>query len=158
MSHSAASRLALGFVPLLCFLASGCSMSNTLEDDPLLVVLLQEAAWNKGDLIGFMAGYHRAPDTTFLSASGMQSGWDAVLERYQKKYPDRASMGRVKFSDLKSRPLGGSDAMLVTGEWRLEREKDPAGGVFTLVMERFDAGWRIVHDHTSAYPPPAPMP
>jgi ketosteroid isomerase-like protein len=29
-------------------------------------------------------------------------------------------------------------------------------GVFTLVVERRPEGWRIVHDHTSVGPEPAP--
>ena len=47
----------------------------------------------------------------------------------------------------------GSDAALVLGHWHLKREKDEIGGVFTLVVQRFPEGWRIIHDHTSASPP-----
>lgn len=136
---------------LLTPFLSGCVGPSVLEDDPLLVVLQQQQAWNRGDLLGFMAGYHRAPDTTFSSADGQLSGWDTVYQRYLARYPDRSAMGKLTFSDLKARPLG-RDAFLITGTWGLARDKDAPGGVFTLIMSRFDAGWRIVHDHTSAFP------
>ena len=75
------------------------------------------------------------------------------MDRYRRSYPDRAAMGRLEFSDLEITPLG-PDAALVLGRWRLKREKDSPGGVFTLVARRFPEGWRIIHDHTSAVAPP----
>jgi hypothetical protein len=34
----------------------------------------------------------------------------------------------------------------------LARQKGDVGGVFSLVLERFPEGWRIIHDHTSEVP------
>jgi|RhiMethySRZTD1v2_1073278.scaffolds.fasta_scaffold62869_3 ketosteroid isomerase-like protein len=143
-------RTCLGAAALLVPALLGCNMAPSPADDPIVVVLAQQAAWNRGDVIGFMAGYHRASDTTFSGADGTLQGWDEVLRRYQEKYPDRASMGKLSFSKLHARRLG-SNAALVTGEWRLERANDAPGGVFSLVFERLEAGWRIIHDHTSLF-------
>ncbi len=57
-------------------------------------------------------------------------------------------MGKLEFSGLKIRPLGPDDA-LVLGYWHLKRRVGDLGGVFSLVFQRFPAGWRIIHDHTS---------
>jgi ketosteroid isomerase-like protein len=114
------------------------------------VIRAQEDAWNRGDIAGFMEGYERSEDITFSSDRGMTRGWQAVLDRYRKTYPDRGAMGKLTFTNLEVTPLG-DDAALVTGEWRLERERDAPGGVFSLVMKRLPQGWRIVHDHTSAF-------
>jgi ketosteroid isomerase-like protein len=76
-------------------------------------------------------------------------GWQGLHDRYRRTYPDRAAMGRVSFSDLEIRLLG-CDAALVLGRWRLDRERDTPGGVFTLVLRKFPEGWRIIHDHTSS--------
>ena len=46
----------------------------------------QVAAWNRGDLDGFMAGYWKSPDLVFFSNGTRTRGWQATLERYQKRY------------------------------------------------------------------------
>ena len=109
----------------------------------------QSAAWNRGDVEGFMAGYWKSEKTTFSGANGVLRGWQAVLERYRRDYPDRAAMGTLTFSGLEITALA-PDAALVLGNWHLERASGPVGGVFSLVLRKFPEGWRILHDHTSA--------
>jgi uncharacterized protein (TIGR02246 family) len=109
----------------------------------------QQAAWNGGDVNAFMEGYWKSSDLTFAGSSGITRGWEPVMARYRKNYPDPAAMGHLDFTDIEVRPLG-NDAALVLGRWHLKRLNDQPGGVFTLVFQRFPEGWRIVHDHTSA--------
>lgn len=108
----------------------------------------QQAAWNRGDIPAFVSGYWHSPELTFSGAGGVQRGWDGVLARYQRNYPDRRAMGQLDFSALEYRFLG-PDAALVLGRWHLKRENDELGGVFSLVWQRFPEGWKIIHDHTS---------
>jgi uncharacterized protein (TIGR02246 family) len=108
----------------------------------------QTAAWNRGDIEGFMQGYWHSDGTTFSGSSGVSRGWQALLERYRKKYSTRAIMGHLEFSELEITALG-DEAALILGRWHLDRESGPVGGVFTLVARRFPEGWRIIHDHTS---------
>ncbi len=109
----------------------------------------QDAAWNKGDLEGFMAGYSKSQDLTFFSGPTKTSGWKATLERYQKKYQSEGNeMGKLTFSELEIEILG-PDSAFVRGRWQLVRSKDKPGGLFTLIFKRTPEGWRIVHDHTS---------
>ena len=102
-----------------------------------------------------MEAYWRSPDLTFSGTSGVQRGFEAVRARYKKVYPDRSTMGQLYFSDLEFHFIG-NDGALVLGHWHLTRDKDKGdiGGVFSLVWQRFPEGWRIIHDHTSAVPPP----
>jgi beta-aspartyl-peptidase (threonine type) len=109
----------------------------------------QVAAWNKGDLEGFMEGYWRSPKLSFSSGSDVTRGWDATLARYKKRYRSGdAEMGKLTFTELEVEPLG-PEAALVRGHWQLVRTKDKPGGVFTLIFRKLPEGWRIVHDHTS---------
>jgi ketosteroid isomerase-like protein len=114
----------------------------------------QVAAWNRGDIEGFMQKYWKSERLVFVGSNGITRGWQTVLERYKRVYPDRAAMGKLTFSDLETTALG-KDAALVLGRWKLERTADKPGGVFTLILRRFPEGWRIVHDHTSSTTVPA---
>ena len=109
----------------------------------------QQNNWNEGNVDAFLEGYWHSPDLTFSGTGGIARGWDGVLARYKKNYPDRAAMGRLDFYDLEFRFLG-PDAALVLGHWHLARAQGDIGGIFSLVWQRFPEGWRIVHDHTSA--------
>jgi ketosteroid isomerase-like protein len=121
------------------------------------VLSVQQTAWNRGDVEAFLVGYWRSPELTFSGSSGVARGWDGVLARYKKNYPDRAAMGQLDFSELEFRFLG-PDAALVLGRWHLKRQQDGIGGVFTLVWQRFPDGWKIIHDHTSVVAPSKPNP
>ena len=93
------------------------------------------------------AGVHEM--VTFAGRTGFTRGWDTVLTRYQRTYPDQASMGHLEFSELEVRPLG-PDATLVLGKWHINRPAGDVGGIFTLVLQKFPEGWRITHDHTTS--------
>jgi beta-aspartyl-peptidase (threonine type) len=116
------------------------------------VIQAQEAAWNAGDLEGFMNGYARSDKTTFVSGDEVTRGWEPVLARYRARYSNREKMGTLSFSDLEITPLG-SDAAVVLGRWQLKRAEDNPRGRFTLIFRRLPEGWRIVQDHTSAAAP-----
>jgi ketosteroid isomerase-like protein len=113
----------------------------------------QQSNWNQGDVDAFLEGYWHSPDLTFSGSGGIAHGWDGVLARYKKNYPDRAAMGQLDFSGLEFHFLG-KDAALVLGHWHLARTQGDIGGVFSLVWQRFPEGWRIIHDHTSTVEKP----
>lgn len=109
----------------------------------------QEAAWNAGDLRGFMDVYLRTRAMTFLSGGSVRQGWQDAYYAYVRAYPDRASMGTLTFSDLTVTPLAPTTA-IAWGRWRLARADDAPGGLFTLILEKRRGTWRIIHDHTSS--------
>ena len=117
------------------------------------VLSAQQEAWNHGDIDGFMNGYARDETTVFVSGDEVTRGWQTVRDRYFKKYGDRAKMGMLTFSDLEIEQLG-PDSATALGRWELKRANDMPHGRFTLIFSHTPDGWRIVHDHTSAAPPP----
>jgi uncharacterized protein (TIGR02246 family) len=109
----------------------------------------QVAAWNKGDLVGFMKGYWNSKDLTFVSGKDETRGWQETLDRYKKRYQSEGKeMGKLAFADVTVRELAPGVA-LITGKWELTLSKETVGGRYTLVMKKLDEGWRIIHDHTS---------
>lgn len=109
----------------------------------------QAAAWNRGDLEGYMDGYDRSPNTEFVGGDTINRGWQAVLDRYKQRYDTREKMGMLTFSDLEITLLS-KDAALVLGRWRLKRANDEPHGTFSLLLRKTKVGWRIVHDHSSS--------
>jgi ketosteroid isomerase-like protein len=110
----------------------------------------QVAAWNRGDVAGYMEGYAKEETTTFISGDTITRGWRTVLERYKTRYDTRKKMGALAFTELELKPLS-EFYFMATGRWQLTLEGgDTPHGRFTLIFRRTNAGWRIVHDHTSS--------
>jgi ketosteroid isomerase-like protein len=114
----------------------------------------QIAAWNRGDLPGYMDGYARTPALVFTSGGDVRRGWQDALDHYQARYAtDPRAMGTLAFAIDSIDPVG-ADGAVVLGRWDLTHSPHDGRGVFTLVLERRAEGWRIIHDHTSVSPPP----
>jgi len=133
--------------------ALGCQTTPPEVDTSELldVLYIQEAAWNDGDIEGFMAaGYLRSGELTFLSGGDWTRGYDTVLARYRSRYAEGGrEMGRLAFSEMEVEVLA-PDVGLVRGRWQLTfSDGTSRSGLFTLVMRHEYEGWRIVHDHTS---------
>lgn len=113
------------------------------------VLVDQVAAWNAGDIEGFMKGYWNSDSTVFLSGGTLTRGYSGVLSRYKKTYGTRDKMGKLEFTELQVRMITPTFGV-ATGVWRLHRVNDQPWGRFTLLVEKKPEGWRIIHDHTSS--------
>lgn len=136
---------------LLLGLTSAFSKTKAAKDARAIQAVLdaQCAAWNRGDIEGFMDGYERSDKTVFVGGDNVTRGWQTVLDRYKKNYNTREKMGTLTFSDLEITPIG-NDGALVVMRWHLQRAKDEPHGRSTLIMRRTKQGWKIVHDHSSS--------
>jgi len=130
----------------------GADKSNENAQSAVEQVLrMQQDAWNRHDLEGFMTGYWKSSELTFFSGAPVTCEKKGALDRYRKVYQGEGQeMGKLEFSDLRIETLG-TDASFVRGAWHLTMSdgKTPHG-LFTLVFRKFSDGWKIVHDHTSA--------
>jgi ketosteroid isomerase-like protein len=151
-SMHAASLLILTILVSLGAIARVDAMPAASAESQIRDLLeAQTKAWNQGDVEGFMRGYWKSEETEFVGASGITRGWQAVLDRYQRNYPDRKAMGRLAFSNLEVHVVCAETAFAI-GQFQLERDNDRPAGVFTLNFQKFPEGWRIVADHTTAFP------
>ena len=126
--------------------------SATEEAQILAVLNAQQAAWNNGDIDGFMDGYWQSPDLRFASGGTVTHGWQATKDGYHARYSNRAAMGVLAFSDLEAALLG-SDHAIVHGGWALQRAEDRPYGLFTLVLRKSGDEWLIVSDTTTSGDP-----
>lgn len=129
-------------------LAQSQKEAEQIEVSVLAVMMNQAAAWNRGDIEGFMAGYWRSDALVFVSGDKVTRGWQATLSNYKSSYNTAAKMGKLAFTDIEVAPLS-KDSAVVLGSWALTRDADNPKGKFTLIFRRLKEGWRIIHDHTS---------
>lgn len=115
----------------------------------LSVIDQQVNGWNDGSVEEFMQGYARLDSLRFASGGSVTYGWNAMLERYKRRYSSKEMMGTLVFSDI-SISVISNDAALAFGTWTLQRQKDRPQGLFTLLFRKIDGQWKIVHDHTSS--------
>jgi ketosteroid isomerase-like protein len=114
------------------------------------IVLAQEAAWNNGDLDGFLSKFKDAPETQAVLGA-RATGLPEIRSAFHTNYPNRDAMGTIAYSDVEARELGEKFA-LATGKYHLDRSKKyggPADGTFTEVMEKTPAGWQIIFSETT---------
>jgi uncharacterized protein (TIGR02246 family) len=143
----------------LC-LALGCSREpaptacdGSLDEAAVVRVLEeQRAAWNRGDLHAFLSGYEPSERLLFTSGGKIRQGFDETREKYRARYGDAAeTMGQLKFEILDVRALGRcADAAIVLGRWGVTDTPVAGSGVFSVILERHEERWEIVHDHTSS--------
>lgn len=117
----------------------------------------QRAAWNRGDLDAFLSGYEPSERLLFTSGGKIQQGFDATREKYRGRYGEAPeTMGQLSFEILDVRALGScADAAIVLGRWALTETPVAGSGVFSVMLERHEGRWEIVHDHTSSDPKPS---
>jgi hypothetical protein len=117
-----------------------------------------EAAWNRGDFRGYMAGF-KNPDVIFISGGKFQDGWQGTLDHYVRDYGGSAERrGKLHFYNMKIDLLAPDAAMLI-GQYRLDRGARVTEGVNTRLFRKVHGKWLITMNHVSAYdvsPPSAP--
>src|SRR5438093_7493509 len=106
----------------MVLVVSACVSSSATNDEQAVaavrtVMEAQQAAWNRGDIEGFMDGYERAETTIFVSGDELTRGWQTVLDRYKKRYTSREQMGTLTFSALEIKPVSPVLAV-ADGQWR----------------------------------------
>jgi uncharacterized protein (TIGR02246 family) len=142
-------------VSLLAFLALAAATPQSDRQAILSVVNRMEAAWNRGDFRGYMAGF-KNPDVVFVSGGKFQAGWQGTLDHYVRDYGGSAERrGKLLFYNMKVDLLSPNAAMLV-GQYRLERGKRVTEGVNTRLFKKFHGRWLITMNHVSAYDLTAP--
>jgi uncharacterized protein (TIGR02246 family) len=120
----------------------------------LKVVADMEAAWNRSDFTGYMAGFWN-PGVTFVSGGKIQDGWQGTLDHYVRDYggsPDRR--GTLHFYDISIDVLA-PDAALLISHYTLARPERSQEGINTRLFRKIDGRWVIAMNHVSSYDPAA---
>lgn len=141
----------LFFVGILMFIFIQNSVAQSEKDQLAISNLMDKQAvdWTAGNIEAFMQGYWHSDSLMFIGSKGVTYGWQKTYDNYKKNYPDRATMGALKFDILKT-DFHSKNTCWLLGKWHLTRpEKGDVGGYFTLIFKKIKGQWLIVSDHTS---------
>ena len=134
---------------ILCFWSCGEVKTQKTSNEIRQLLILQQEAWNAGNIEEFMEGYHRDSSMQFIGAKGVRYGWLATLNAYKKHYPDKASMGQLSFDIDTIEMLDQSGEIgHVNGRWKLIRTQDTPSGHFSLITRKISGKHKIIIDHT----------
>jgi len=134
--------------------ASAATISNEEAEKAaiLKVIADMEAAWNRGDFEGYMAGFQN-PGVVFVSKGRFQDGWQGTLDHYVRDYggaPEKR--GRLHFFDIKVEMLAPDAAQLIS-RYQLDRPQAPQDGINTRLMRKVNGRWVIALNHVSSKEP-----
>lgn len=104
------------------------------------------AAWNRGDLSDHLAIYDSA--VTSMSQDGPRHGIDVIEAAFAATYFNGGtSVPNLLVEQVAIRLLSESCAVM-TGRYTLMDAANPSGW-FSLIWNRVDGAWRVVHDHST---------
>jgi beta-aspartyl-peptidase (threonine type) len=110
------------------------------------------ATWNRGQLDAFMNDYAR-DSVTYIARGHEGNGWQKLYDGYRAAFfaPGKHS-DSLTFEEIRVHVLSPTLAYC-TARFALHRGDSLTGsGPFTLVLEKRDGRWLILHDHTTADP------
>ena len=109
----------------------------------------QAAAWNAGDLDGFMSGYSPSPTTSYIGSTGLIEGYEGIRQRYAPGFAPGAARDSLRFEGLRVREVD-ERVGVATARYILERDGTVTStGPFTLVLLNVEGAWLIVHDQSA---------
>ena len=135
----------------LLLLTATVLLAQSRSDRQTILATLdrQTTDWNAGNIDAFMHGYWESDSLMFVGKNGVTYGYQNTYQSYLKRYPDRATMGTLKF-DILHLDFPEKDVAFVVGKWHLTRpEVGDIGGYYTLLWRKMKGKWLIVCDHTS---------
>ena len=113
------------------------------------LIARMEAAWNRGDFRGYMAGFAN-PDVIFVSGGRFQDGWQGTLDHYIRDYgTSEDTRGTLHFYDIQIEMLAPDAAQLIS-RYSLDRPKNRQDGINTRLMRKRDGQWVIALNHVSS--------
>ena len=137
------------------------SKTTLLSDEQQIDYMLSEmmGAWQVGDIEKLHSTY--ADDVSLVSGSWAPPvmGWANYLAIYQ---PQRARVQRVRMDRTNTYIKVKGDLAWACYQWNFTATMDgqpmPSQGQTTVVMEKRNGHWVIVHNHTSLTPAPPAAP
>ena len=124
------------------------------DSEVVALVKMYVEAHNAGDAAEIARMYSTKPGVTSVGDGEIVRGWDRIREHASQLDNLIAQGGTLSVSigSVDVMPLGDSSALATTtytSSVRLGGATREDRGAMTLVVQKSDNAWRIIHDHTS---------
>lgn len=106
------------------------------------------AAWNRGDLDGYLASYWDSSTTLWVSSGSLLRGRKAIVAAYKARFSTPQQMGKLTLADLEIDVLTTTDA-IAFGRWMLVVDDQASKGFFTVQLRQIEGTWLFIADHSS---------
>ena len=106
------------------------------------------AAWNRGDLDGYLESYWDSDQTIWISSGSLTRGSQAIVAAYKARFSTPPQMGRLTLLELEIDVLTTEDAVAF-GRWMLAVGDESFKGFFTVQLRKIEGTWLFVSDHSS---------
>ena len=144
--------LVLILVPILLIGAGPpAGKTDTTRTDVQAFVKAYVEAANKADVTAMMEMYSRKPGVTAVSDGEITRGWDAIRTGSDQMIGKEGSY-KISVGSIDVTPMGSSFALAVapyTVTVVTEKGSVQLPSAMSLVLEKFESKWTIVHDHMS---------
>jgi uncharacterized protein (TIGR02246 family) len=107
------------------------------------------AAWNRGDLDGYLASYWDSDQIVWVSGGSRARGKKDIVAAYKARFSTPRQMGSLTLTELEIDVLTPTDA-IAFGRWNLVVGDNVSEGFFTVQLRQIEGTWRLIHDHSSA--------
>jgi ketosteroid isomerase-like protein len=146
-------KLMLGLFFLIPFYPFNTMTNMTHSIDPATEVKKaldgQVNAWNNGDLEKAMTWYWNSPEILWVSKSGIQKGYQPVLDGFRQEFADKSKMGIYSYEPLHIEEISGSSVYFVI-RWKIVLNGQKImGGVSSQVWKKIADEWVITAEHAS---------
>jgi len=108
------------------------------------------AAWNRGELDGYLASYWNSERTIWISGGKLTRGSQAITAAYKARFSTPQQMGKLTVTDMTIEVLTDLNAF-VFGYWMLTIDNKTQKGVFTVQLRKIEGEWLFVSDHSSTH-------
>ena len=89
-----------------------------MTDDQRIRAIFESscAAWNRGDIDGYLAAYWHSDKVRWVSEGIVSYGFEAIASAYKARFSSPDNIGRLEVANLEIQLVNESDA-LVFGAW-----------------------------------------
>src|SRR3954464_6514335 len=98
-----------------------CCKAQSADEQAIRAAMdKQVKEWNNGNIPAFMETYVKSDSLMFIGSKGITYGWDSTLARYKRNYPDKETMGKLRF-EIKEMKQLSEKYFYVVGKFILDR-------------------------------------
>lgn len=109
----------------------------------------QVQAWNNGDLETAMTFYWNSPEMLWINNTGVEKGYQEVLEMFRTDFADSRQMGTYTYEPLYIEQIS-PEAVYYVFRWKIERDgKRLMGGVSSQIWKTVNGRWVATSEHAS---------